>query len=192
MLNIKKSPHKKKIIITAVAVLLLAGAGTAYAVLGNKDSSENKKSPEVYNPTTMNSDSDVPKPDDKDNSGVTQSKNSKDDDGSSAPNSAVAPASPVGTFVSNHHPNLDGSPAPNVENSTCSTTPGVKCQIRFYRNGVTKSLPVQQTSQNGNTSWTWKLQDIGLTQGTWSVTAVAINGDKTASSQDATKLVVLP
>lgn len=191
MLNIKKSPHKKKIAIGVIALLIL-GAGTSYALLGNKHESTSKEDPQSYDPSIMKSDSNVPKPDSKNDSGVTQSKNDKDGQASSGAQSNVTPAVPVGTFVSNHRPNLGGNPAPNTENSTCSTTPGVQCQIRFYGNGVTKSLPVKRVSQNGNTSWVWKLQDIGLTRGTWVVKAFAINGNKTASSQDATNLVISP
>src|SRR6202011_3279223 len=37
---------------------------------------------------------------------------------------------PYGTFVSNHHPTLSGSPGPSEE-SVCNTTPGATCYIEF-------------------------------------------------------------
>lgn len=103
---------------------------------------------------------------------------------------SVTPATPAGVFVSNHHPNLSGSPAPNSITSTCSTTPGASCTIRFTQGATTKSLPSKIASADGNTSWTWTLQEIGLNAGEWSVTAVATNGTKTSSADDALKLVV--
>lgn len=104
--------------------------------------------------------------------------------------SEQTPLAPVGVFVSNHHPNLSGSPAPNTESSTCTTTPNVKCQITFTMDGVTKTLPSKITDENGNTSWSWDIKEIGLTEGAWKVTAVAINGDKTATSEDALYLEI--
>lgn len=99
---------------------------------------------------------------------------------------------PEGTFVSNHHPNLSGSPAPSSMQSTCETTSGATCQILFTKDGVTKSLPAQATDQGGSAYWTWKLQDIGLTQGTWRVQAKAVLGSQTQTADDATNLEVGP
>jgi hypothetical protein len=116
------------------------------------------------------------------------------DKGSSATTPAPAPSTkllpPSGTFVSNHEPNLSGSPTPNQLQSTCSTTPGVTCQIFFTKDGVTKSLPAQKTDSGGATYWTWKLQTIGLTEGSWKVTAKSTNGDQTVTSDDAVPLEV--
>jgi len=100
---------------------------------------------------------------------------------------SVTPATPAGVFVSNHHRNLSGA---NSITSTCSTTPGASCTIRFTQGAVTKSLPSQIAGADGNMSWTWTLQEVGLTTGEWSVTAVATNGTKTSSADDALKLVV--
>lgn len=125
------------------------------------------------------------------NSGTTASKNHGGNYPGSPPSPTIKPASPTGDFVSNHHPNLSGSPAPNTETSSCTTTPGVQCQIRFTMNGTTIELPAQTTDGNGSTLWSnWTLQSIGLTQGTWQVTAVAINGNNEVSAQDPINLVV--
>lgn len=117
--------------------------------------------------------------------------------GSSEPNTpapaldtSITPTAPSGVFVSNHRPNLSGSPAPNSITSTCSTTPGADCTIRFVMGGTVKSLAAQTVGADGNVSWTWTLQEIGLTVGEWSVSAIATNGDKMSSSDDALKLVV--
>jgi hypothetical protein len=98
---------------------------------------------------------------------------------------------PSGNFISNHRPNLSGSPAPNTITSVCNTTPGSKCQIIFTKDGVTKSLPVQVVDSGGSTYWSnWKLQNYGLTAGSWKVSAVATLGDQTKTATDALQLEV--
>jgi hypothetical protein len=97
---------------------------------------------------------------------------------------------PTGTFVSNHRPNLSGKPAPNQIQSVCVTTPGATCTIVFTKNGVSKQLPNQVTDRGGAAYWTWKLQDIDLTTGTWQVTAKATLGSHTETANDATALEV--
>lgn len=99
---------------------------------------------------------------------------------------------PTGNFVSNHHPNLSGSPAPNLIASSCTTTPGATCQIFFTKDGATKSLPAEITDAGGSAFWNWKLQDYGLGQGTWSIRAVATLGSQTQSASDSQDLVVAP
>lgn len=127
-------------------------------------------------------------------SGTTASKDQGGNYPGSPPSSSVEPVAPTGDFVSNHHPNLSGSPAPNTETSSCTTTVGVQCQIRFTMNGITKELPAQITTDgDGSTLWyNWTLQSVGLTQGTWQVTAVAINGSNVVTAQDPIKLVINP
>src|SRR5690606_17218727 len=113
--------------------------------------------------------------------------------GSSGPKTMAASANlitPFGNFVSNHRPNLSGSPAPNTLSSVCNTTPGASCTISFTKDGTTKSLPAQTADANGATYWNWKLQDIGLTTGTWKVQANASLNGQTKSASDALDLVV--
>jgi cytoskeletal protein RodZ len=103
---------------------------------------------------------------------------------STSPPATATLTAPQGNFVSNHHPNLDGSPAPNTEQSVCNTTPGASCQISFTKDGVTKTLPAQTTDSGGAAYWRWKLQDIGLTEGTWKVSAKATLGSQTQTADD--------
>lgn len=105
-------------------------------------------------------------------------------------NSNVALLAPSGDFVSNHHPNLGGSPAPNSLSSVCNTTPGASCVISFTKDGITKSLASQATDRGGAAYWNWTLQEAGLTVGSWKVTAMAALNGKTAASSDAMELVV--
>lgn len=97
---------------------------------------------------------------------------------------------PTGNFVSNHHPNLSDSPAPNSMTSVCNTSPGASCKIWFTNDGITKSLPSQVTDAGGATYWYWKLQDIGLTAGSWKISATSSMGSDSLSSTDPTALVV--
>jgi cytoskeletal protein RodZ len=99
---------------------------------------------------------------------------------------------PSGNFVSNHHPNLSGSPAPSRITSVCNTNPGASCKITFTKDGVTKSLPTQTIDGGGSTYWDWKLQDIGLTAGSWKIVAVATLGNQTMTAGDALNLEVSP
>lgn len=92
---------------------------------------------------------------------------------------------PSGTFVSNHRANLS-----STESSVCTTTPGASCKIVFTNGSLTKELPTQATDAGGSTYWDWKLQDIGLTAGSWHVQAVATLNGQTKTADDATSLVV--
>jgi hypothetical protein len=95
---------------------------------------------------------------------------------------------PSGNFVSNHHPGENGSPT--NEESVCNTTPGAQCSISFTKGSVTKSLPVKTADSGGATFWEWSPDSIGLSPGTWHVSATASLGAKTLSTKDATELEV--
>lgn len=97
---------------------------------------------------------------------------------------------PNGNFVSNHTPNLDGDPAPNLIKSTCVTTPGAICTITFTKNGETRSLPNQKTDGEGATYWDWKLQDLGLSTGEWKIEAKAVYNGETKTAVDSLSLRV--
>lgn len=95
-------------------------------------------------------------------------------------------SAPIGPFVSNHHL---GASSPTVQ-STCTTTPGATCQIIFTNGSATKSLPVQQTDRGGSAYWSWNLGEIGLTKGSWQITAKAVAGSQTKTATDSMKLEV--
>jgi hypothetical protein len=99
---------------------------------------------------------------------------------------------PYGNFVSNHKPNLGGSPTPNSEESVCNTTPGASCQIFFVKGSTTKSLPVRTADSGGAAYWSWTLKEIGLEAGTWQVSAKATLGNQTKSGSDVIPLEVSP
>lgn len=191
---------RKKIIIAVIVVVVIFGGVTAYAYVAHigpfakQSDSANK---EKYGSADTKPTTDLPKGTNstEKSSNPDGATNSKDTTGTSAaqPNNSLTASeivTPVGTFVSNHEPNLSGSPAPNLIVSTCRTSPGVTCAITFTQNGITKSLPAKITDSNGNADWTWKLQDIGLTIGDWSITAVAKSGDATKTADDVMALKV--
>ncbi|MDB5164317.1 MAG: hypothetical protein JWS12_935 [Candidatus Saccharibacteria bacterium] len=104
--------------------------------------------------------------------------------------SSTTLVTPTGNFVSNHHPNLSGSPAPNSITSVCNTSPGASCKIWFTNGNVTKSLSAQVTDAGGATYWNWKLQDIGLAAGSWKISATSTMGSASQTSTDPLQLVV--
>lgn len=99
-------------------------------------------------------------------------------------------STPTGDFVSDHHPNLSGSPAPNTLTSVCSSTPGASCYITFTQGSIVKSLPVQTLDAGGGTYWNWKLQDVGLTAGDWKIQAIVSLNGQTKTADDAMDLTV--
>lgn len=101
-------------------------------------------------------------------------------------------AAPKGDFVSNHEPNLDSNPAPNSLQSVCITSVGASCTVTFTKDGVTKSLPPQNTDKEGAAYWSWTLQEIGLSEGEWTIEARAGSGEQTKTTKDPLALRVGP
>ena len=189
-----QSPKKKIIIALTIVVALGLIAGGIFYYVRVYQPEQNKKN---FGSETTTPVADQPKSEatqESESPTLTSPKdNGKTDEGKpQAPPSTTQPSAPVGVFVSNHFPNLGGSPAPNTLSSTCSTTVGVQCYIEFKNGSITKNLEPKQTDTNGSATWNWKLQDIGLTAGSWTVTAVAKNGSLTASATDPMKLEVKP
>jgi len=89
------------------------------------------------------------------------------------------------SFAGNHHP----GPTETVQ-SVCNTSPGASCTISFTKDGATKSLPTQTTDRGGATYWTWSPQGLGLSPGTWHITATATLGSQTKTASDVLDLMV--
>lgn len=121
-----------------------------------------------------------------------QSSGSKDNkSGDSSSSQVKLPLySPYGNFVSNHHPNLNGSPAPSQETSVCNTTPGAKCYVKFTMGSTHTSLPVKTADSKGSVFWSWDVRKAGLTVGDWTITAVATLNGQSKSVQDPLPLSV--
>lgn len=184
--------RKKIIVLALVAILVIL---LALELSNTTHLFHNSKNTQPGSTSTIDtkdgaiSPNSTPGPDKNQNA---QSGGSQPSTGSSTNSSSVPLKAPSGTFVSNHHPNLSGSPAPNQMQSTCNTTPGAKCQINFTNGSITKSLPAQTADKEGAVYWSWKLQDIGLTAGTWHIQAVASLDGQTQTVNDALNLGVAP
>ena len=101
-------------------------------------------------------------------------------------------SAPSGTFVSNHSPNLSGSPAPSQEQSVCNTVPGATCTIVFTNGSKTKQLATQTADNNGVVVWNWDVNQAGFTPGSWKITATATLGNSSLSTADSRSLDVQP
>ncbi len=191
--------HKKIILISVVGVVVVAGVIATLELTNTTHFFHSKKTDYTTAPNSShrtanantkgetNSDATSPSTNATTNSGGQAT---KDTNTGATDTTNVELKAPTGTFVSNHHPNLSGSPAPNQIQSVCNTTSGATCQIIFTKDGVTKTLPTQATDKGGAAYWTWKLQDIGLTAGSWKVQAKATLGTQTQTADDAATLEV--
>ena len=182
--NSKKS--NKRLWITALAVVLVIGAvgGYAYYRHTSKAKPVTTASAESKGPSTEITSS---------SSGTNSAKGDTSDSTSDqTTKNTNPPDKPSGTFVSNHTPRLSSEDLANQENSVCITTSGASCTITFIKGSQTISLPKQETDAGGATYWTWKLQDYGITEGTWTIKAVATMNGQTVSADDPTGLVVTP
>lgn len=187
-----KKRSRKSLYITITAIVVLLGGVFAALELTNTTHIFHKEKPPMVTANEVTKG--VPHPT---NANTTTTKEVPSDSSStrntpSLVNKTVV--APTGEFVSNHHPNLGGSPAPNTMTSVCTTTVGVSCKITFTNTstGTVKSLPSQTTDAGGSTYWDWKLQDIGLTAGTWKIQAVASYGSQTKTATDIMDLEVKP
>ena len=186
----KRSKLNKKNAILLVLILLAIGLGITYAYYHSMYSSDSsrKNDPKITKDGNSSSNSSNSR-----NGGTIASPladGTPEDSTSTESAPSTKPIAPSGVFVSNHHPNLSGSPAPNTISSTCTTSPGVDCYIELKNGEIVKSLSRQKTDSNGNTSWFWNISDIGLTQGAWTITAIAANGSLQTNSKDPMDLVV--
>ena len=188
-MKIKRSNKKSIIIVSAAVLLLTLGLGVYFtkSILDRPSETTTQDGKKVV------SDPNVPDGRSDSSTGVSDGIYSPKDENENSPNNqAVKPSEPIGSFVSNHYPNLSGSPRPNSIASTCTTTPGASCKIVFTMGRVVKELTGKSTDQNGNTEWNWTLQSIGITEGTWKIKAIATNGNLSASSSDSIDMVVSP
>jgi hypothetical protein len=99
---------------------------------------------------------------------------------------------PSGSFVSNHHASISGTHGPNQEQSVCNTSPGAYCDIIFTNGDQSKSLGKKVADESGNSYWNWSIPSIGLTQGSWQISATASASQQTKSSTDSLNLEVGP
>jgi hypothetical protein len=189
MLRNKKKSSKRKWLYLPIFIVLLAAVfgileGTHVIHWIGNSKPVAATGPETKGEVTKTTSSNTPV------TNGTKGSNTTNPPGSTTVVQQADLTAPTGVFVSDHHPNLSGSPAPNTMTSDCTTTPKATCQISFTMNGVTKSLPAQTTDAQGATYWNWTLQKIGLSSGTWTIQATATLNGSSQSATDARDLVV--
>ena len=116
----------------------------------------------------------------------TSNQNSKSGGSGNQP-SGAPPITPFGDFVSNHHP---GGGAPTSEASTCNTSPGAVCYIKFTKGSEAKQLNPQTTNGSGAAIWYWDVNSAGLSAGSWTITAVGQLNGQTRTATDSMALDV--
>lgn len=191
------TPHtslKKRLVVFACIVFVL-GALLAVLELSHVTHFFHKSKTYIRTPTTGGSSVGIQKGEPQPTNttpatgNTTEPGDNKSNTGSNITTTLLTPS--ADSLVSNHHPNLSGSPAPNTLSSVCTTSPGASCTITFTKDGVTKSLPAQTTDRGGSTYWNnWSLQGIGLTQGSWHIQAVATLNGQTKNISDSMNLEV--
>lgn len=174
--------------VAVITLLILELAGVTHVI--HRESRQIQQSGSAY---TKGESAEITETDSQKTSQTTSpntddTQNDKGSNGSGANQTNLS--DPTGNFVSNHRPNLSGSPAPNTVTSVCTTTPGATCTIQFVQSDKTLKLEQRTTDKGGSAYWDWKIQDIGLTSGVWKVTAVATLGAQTKTTTDAVDMVV--
>jgi len=199
---IKARPNKRKrTILIAVAVVL--GLAAILAVLELTNTTHwlhDSKATSGVIPTNKDRDNDKPAKEDKNtdknqvpSSDMPQENPKEGDAATQPPAPGTPPLTPTGNFVSNHHPNLGGSPAPSAVQSVCNTTPGAQCYVTFTNSqGVVKNLPAQKTDGSGATYWNWDVKQAGFTAGTWKIKVIATLNGQTRTAEDVQNLEVGP
>ncbi len=179
----KRIRHKRRtFILISLAILLLAGV--VYIKFIKPKQSDAKKYPQVTINPSQNTD--VPKT-------ATANPNVPGGTTGSDVNNDAKLIAPSGNFVSSHT-----LPMSAQAESTCTTTVDATCQIVFTKDGVTKSLPAKKTTlnkgdQNGSVTWpVWTPESIGLSQGVWTISAVATLNSQTQTTVDSVKLTIKP
>lgn len=193
MVSSKKSYHKSAVTgqkrhllkWLVLGLILLAGLVTILEVTNTTTLFHNEPEPAAGPGTLEKGRNTTSTPAENKNETNSSSKEPTTEDPQPTP--GTPPKTPVGNFVSSHYAGLG-----DTEQSTCNTTPGANCTITFTKDGVAKSLPIKKADGEGSVIWVWKPSDIGLTVGSWKVTAVASVGDQQTTAEDAIALEVSP
>jgi cytoskeletal protein RodZ len=192
MITSNKHISRLRLPILLGIILVIAGVVAALE-LTNTTHIFHKKTTQVISGSSYSNKGEVKNNQSKsDKNSSSSTKSSQPSDSAKSPTTTAELVAPSGTFVSNHRPNLSGSPAPNTIASVCNSTPGAKCTITFTQKGVTKSLPEKTIDDNGSVYWSWQLQDIGISTGTWKIQAIATLNGQTKITTDSLDLVVSP
>ena len=189
----KKRIPKKYLLITLFAVIGISIILTVLEVT-NTTNIFHKEPASSLSDTTADSPSKGEKKPSKDETPKNESEGTpstntgteeKTSEQPATPSPTAQLAAPHGDFVSSHRVGKN-----TMITSVCTTTPGAKCEIIFTMNLVQKTLSVEQTDSSGNVYWDWKPSDIGLSSGTWKITAKSTLGNQTQTASDVIPLEV--
>lgn len=188
-----KTKKQKIVILTAIGILLLAVV-FGVVIWRTSISSKSQTSQTTASDSTKGEISTTGSSSTVSSSSATSSNDESgagvvDKNGDATVQTTAYVAPPTGTFVSNHHVSLSDSSQLSVQ-SDCTTTPGIACKITFANGSITKNLAAKTTDAGGAAYWSWNVKDLGLTVGSWQVSAIATVGSQTQTSIDATKLEI--
>jgi hypothetical protein len=190
----KTLPKKSLLILPAVCVLIVAALIYAYYRSNTNSASSVSTASQTAKPYATGS-SATAQPTKLPTATANPDPNVPGGSTGSSSSNQVGLDAPSGTFVSNHGSIYQPVVGTTTEESTCTTTAGATCQIRFTQGSTTETLDASQAtatkdSQNGTTSWTWTPNQVGLTAGTWSVAAVASLSGQTKNTLDQVALTI--
>jgi uncharacterized protein YneF (UPF0154 family) len=175
-----KSVRKRRIIIAAVVAVILVSLIAFFIIRRNQNSEV------TSNPSTTQ---------EEDKAAIQQGESPKNQNAVSSPEtdkqagsnaSGASVSAPEGNFVSSHKINSLSS---TIE-SVCRTTKGASCEITFVQSGVTKSLGKKTADSNGTATWIWTPGAVGLSNGSWEITASATLNSSTQTSKDPMNLEI--
>ncbi|MCL4358040.1 hypothetical protein M1512_04090 [Patescibacteria group bacterium] len=180
------------VVATTVAIAMVLTGSLLYRHYNNKPNINSKVIKTIKSSPKTSSSPNNPKTSANTSGSANNGSSSISTDNSANSSSGHANLiAPSGIFVSNHNPDLSGYPYPSEEASTCNTSPGASCYIKFVGpNGQVKSLPTQTTNSSGSTSWTWDVYSSGFTVGKWQITAVVSLDGTTKTTTDSMDLNV--
>lgn len=199
------SPSRRPFLIVVIALAVFACAiavlevtnkthffHRAKAVSSTIPSQPAHQPPDTTTPSDDKNNQPSPVPTEDDNQANPESPK-QGDDTTAPPTTGSPPLTPTGDFISNHSPNLSGSPAPSSVQSVCNTSPGAMCRIEFTNSdGIVKTLAAQKTDTNGATYWNWDVKTAGFTVGTWTIKVIAELHGQTTTATEAQALKVGP
>lgn len=166
----------KKLLLVAVMMLALAGAGVFYWLSRSDDGVTRIVNEVPNNSDDQNTDNNQNEPE--------EDKDPQEEDPDTKPVKEPSPSSNVNVteaplvYTGYGHSQDDPLTLSQETSTTCTTVPGAMCSISFKSSdGKTAKLEAKKADSQGIVVWNWLGKEVG--SGTWSVTAVA--GDKTSS-----------
>ena len=187
--NRRSKANSKKPIYLGAALLVAVAAILLGLWLHNRQLNK----PMATIPSTTSVGSSAPTNNHQAGQNTTSSNSSASSSGSNSSKGSASTSNavlivPWGDFVSNHRPGQNG--APTTEASTCNTTPGASCYIRFTNGSQTRTLDTKVADGNGAIIWNWDVKSAGFSAGSWKITAIATLNGQTKSASDSLSLVV--